>query len=78
MILSIIMIRQIIEQATSKNLHKKYLNQLLQFTELQSKTRGKGQHRKDWPTAIEQERRHALNIGKAKYKASNKESQPAN
>ena len=57
--------------------HYGYPNQLFQI-KVQSRMPGQGRRREDWPTAIEEEQRHALNIGKAKIKAINKESQPAN
>ena len=44
-----------IEQATSRIYTRNIPNQLLQFTEVQSRTQGQGRHREDWPTTIEEE-----------------------
>ena len=60
-------------QTTSK--HLIHPNQLLGFTEVQSRRRGQGQHREDWPRGTEGEQRHALNIVKLKHEMK---TQPAN
>ena len=36
---------------------------MLQFTSIQSRRRGQGLHREDWPTVIKEEQGFALNIG---------------
>ena len=38
---------------------------MLQFTSIQSRRRGQGRRREDWPTVIKKEQGFALNIGNA-------------